>query len=70
MIADAEVELRAAGDSPLGLSFLYSAAANFHNLVGDYEAAARDADLSLEAARRSRNPTATASAQFALGGRG
>ncbi len=65
VITDAEVELRAAGDAPVGLSFLYSAAANFHNLIGDYDAAARDADLSLESARRSQNPTATASAQFA-----
>ena len=56
---------RAPADSPRGLSFLYSAAANFHNLLGDFDAAARDAELSLEAARRSQNPTATASAQFA-----
>ena len=65
VITDAETALSAAGDASVGLSFLYSAAANFHNLVGDYEAAARDADLSFEAARRSQNPTATASAQFA-----
>jgi hypothetical protein len=44
---------------------LYSAAANFHNLLGDYEAAGVDADLALQSARRSQNPTATASAQFA-----
>jgi hypothetical protein len=65
VITDAQVALRDAGGSPRGLSFLYSAAANFHNLLGDTDAAARDADLSLEAARRSQNPTATASAQFA-----
>ena len=65
VITDAEATLRAAGDAPVGLSFLYSAAANFHNLLGDFEAAAVDAELSLEAARRSQNPTATASAQFA-----
>ena len=65
VITDAEAALRAAGDAPRGLSFLYSAAANFHNLLGDLDAAARDAELSLEAARRSQNPTATASAQFA-----
>jgi predicted ATPase/class 3 adenylate cyclase len=65
VIDDAVVALRAAGDSPRGLSFLYSAAANFHNLMGDYEAARVDADLALQSARRSQNPTATASAQFA-----
>jgi len=65
VITDAQVALRNAGGSPRGLSFLYSAAANFHNLLGDFDAAARDAELSLEAARRSQNPTATASAQFA-----
>jgi predicted ATPase len=64
-IEDAEAALTAAGDSPRGLSFLYSAAANFHNLLGDYDAARADADRSLDAARRSKNPTATASAQFA-----
>jgi predicted ATPase/class 3 adenylate cyclase len=64
-IEEAEVALTAAGDSPRGLSFLYSAAANFHNLLGDSNAARADADRSLEAARRSKNPTATASAQFA-----
>jgi tetratricopeptide (TPR) repeat protein len=64
-IEDAEAALTAAGDSPRGLSFLYSAAANFHNLLGDYDAARADAERSLEAARRSKNPTATASAQFA-----
>ena len=57
--------LRAAGDAPRGLSFLYSAAANFHNLLGDHDAARVDADLALQEARRSSNPTATASAQFA-----
>jgi hypothetical protein len=65
VITQAQVALRDAGGSPRGLSFLYSAAANFHNLLGDFDAAARDAELSLEAARRSQNPTATASAQFA-----
>ena len=65
VITDAEAALRAAGDAPRGLSFLRSAAANFHNLMGDYDAARVDAELSLEAARRSQNPTATASAQFA-----
>jgi len=65
VITEAQVALRNAGGSPRGLSFLYSAAANFHNLLGDFDAAARDAELSLEAARRSQNPTATASAQFA-----
>jgi predicted ATPase/class 3 adenylate cyclase len=64
-IEHAERALADAGDSPRGLSFLYSAAANFHNLVGDHDAARADADRSLEAARRSKNPTATASAQFA-----
>jgi hypothetical protein len=64
-IEEAEVALTAAGDSPRGLSFLFSAAANFHNLMGDWEAARVDAERSLEAARRSKNPTATASAQFA-----
>jgi predicted ATPase/class 3 adenylate cyclase len=64
-IEDAEAALSAAGDSPRGLSFLYSAAANFHNLLGDHDAARADAERSLEAARRSKNPTATASAQFA-----
>jgi hypothetical protein len=64
-IEGAEAVLTAAGDSPRGLSFLYSAAANFHNLMGEHDAARSDADLSLEAARRSKNPTATASAQFA-----
>jgi predicted ATPase/class 3 adenylate cyclase len=65
VIDDAVVALQAAGDAPRGLSFLYSAAANFHNLLGDYEAARLDADRALQAARRSQNPTATASAQFA-----
>ncbi len=65
VIADAEVALRAAGDAPRGLSFLYSAAANFHNLLGDDTGALADAELALQAARRSQNPTATASAQFA-----
>ena len=64
-IEEAEAALTAAGDSPRGLSFLYSAAANFHNLLGDRDAARADAERSLEAARRSKNPTATASAQFA-----
>jgi predicted ATPase/class 3 adenylate cyclase len=64
-IEEAEVALTAAGDSPRGLSFLYSAAANFHNLLGDSAAAHADAERSLEYARRSKNPTATASAQFA-----
>jgi hypothetical protein len=64
-IEAAEAALVAAGDSPRGLSFLYSAAANFHNLLGDHAAARADAERSLEAARRSKNPTATASAQFA-----
>jgi predicted ATPase/class 3 adenylate cyclase len=64
-IEDAEVALTRAGDAPRGLSFLYSAAANFHNLMGDWEAARTDAERALEAARRSKNPTATASAQFA-----
>jgi hypothetical protein len=65
VIAEAGVALRASGDEPRGLSFLYSAGANFHNLMGDHAAARVDADLALEAARRSQNPTATASAQFA-----
>ena len=66
VIAEAGPALRAAGDEPRGLSFLYSAAANFHNLMGDHEAARIDADVALDAARRSQNPTATASAQFAM----
>ncbi len=66
VIAEADAALRAAGDAPRGLSFLYSAAANFHNLMGDHDAARADADLALESARRSQNPTATASAQFAM----
>ena len=66
VIADAGVALRAAGNAPRGLSFLYSAAANFHYLMGDAAAALADAELSLQAARRSQNPTATASAQFAV----
>ncbi len=66
VIADADVALRAAGDAPRGLSFLYSAAANFHNLMQDHDAARADAELALESARRSQNPTATASAQFAM----
>jgi predicted ATPase/class 3 adenylate cyclase len=65
VIDDAEVALTASGDEPRGLSFLFSAAANFHNLMGDWEAARNDADRALDAARRSKNPTATASAQFA-----
>jgi hypothetical protein len=65
VIAEAEVARQAAGDAPRGLSFLYSAAANFHNLMGDDAAALVDADLALQSARRSQNPTATASAQFA-----
>lgn len=65
VIADGAAALRAASDEPRGLSFLYSAAANFHNLLGDYDAARVDADLALESARRTQNPTATASAQFA-----
>jgi hypothetical protein len=65
VIADGATALREASDEPRGLSFLYSAAANFHNLMGDYDAARVDADLALESARRSQNPTATASAQFA-----
>jgi hypothetical protein len=64
-LEEAEVALTAAGDAPRGLSFLYSAAANFHNLMGDRDAARVDAERSLEAARRSKNPTAIASAQFA-----
>jgi predicted ATPase/class 3 adenylate cyclase len=64
-IEEAEAALTAAGDTPRGLRFLYSAAANFHHLLGDSAAARTDADRSLEAARRSKNPTATASAQFA-----
>lgn len=64
-IEEAEVALTISGDSPRGLSFIYSAAASFHNLLGDWDAARADADHALEAARRSKNPTATASAQFA-----
>ncbi len=63
VIAEADAALQAAGDAPRGLSFLRSAAANFHNLMGDHEAARADADAALEAARRSQNPTATASAR-------
>jgi hypothetical protein len=65
VIEEAEAALTAAGGEPRGLSFLYSAAANFHNLLSDWEAAGAAADRALEAARRSKNPTATASAQFA-----
>ena len=65
VIDDAIAALRAAGDAPRGLSFLYSAEANFHNLLADHDAARVDADLALQEARRSGNPTATASAQFA-----
>jgi predicted ATPase/class 3 adenylate cyclase len=65
VIEEAEAALAAAGNEPRGLSFLYSAAANFHNLLGDWAAARADAERALEAARRSKNPTATASAQFA-----
>ena len=65
VIAEADAALQAAGDAPRGLSFLRSAAANFHNLMGDHEAARVDADAALEAARRSQNPTATASVQYA-----
>jgi tetratricopeptide (TPR) repeat protein len=65
VIAEGADALREASDEPRGLSFLYSAAANFHNLLGDHDAARVDADLALESARRSQNPTATASAQFA-----
>ncbi len=66
VIEDAEAALTSAGDEPRGLSFLHSAAANFHNLTGDWAAASRDADLALEAARRAKNPTATASARNSL----
>ena len=64
-IEEAEVALTAAGDAAAGLSFLYSAAANFHNLMGDRDAARSTPSVPLEAARRSKNPTAIASAQFA-----
>ena len=66
VIADADVALRAAGNEPTSLSMLHSAAANFHNMAGNPAGARVEADLSLEAAKRSRNPTALASAQFAV----
>ncbi len=48
VITDARAALQSAGGSPRGLSFLASAAANFHNLLGDFDAAARDAERSLD----------------------
>jgi len=66
VIADADVALRGAGNEPTSLSMLHSAAANFHNMAGDSAAARIEADLSLESAKRSRNPSALASAQFAV----
>jgi len=65
VIEDAEVALRQSGGAARGLSFLHSAAANFHNLMGDSAAARADAAVALQVARHSHNPTATASAQFA-----
>ncbi|MFN8025501.1 MAG: adenylate/guanylate cyclase domain-containing protein [Acidimicrobiia bacterium] len=66
VIHEADAALRAAGNEPTSLSMLHSAAANFHNMAGDSAGARIEADLSLEAAKRSRNPTALASAQFAV----
>jgi hypothetical protein len=65
VIGDAEVALRQTSGAARGLSFLHSAAANFHNLMGDTTAARADAEIALQVARHSHNPTATASAQFA-----
>ena len=66
VLSEADVALRAAGDEPRSLAFVHSAGANFHNIRGDYASARVEADLALEAARRSRNPTAISGAQFAL----
>jgi predicted ATPase/class 3 adenylate cyclase len=66
VIHEADAALRAAGNEPTSLSMLHSAAANFHNMAGDAAGARVEAELSLQAAKRSRNPTALASAQFAV----
>ena len=58
--------LRAAGNEPTGLSMLHAAAASFHTIRGEQAAARVEADLALDAARRSRNPSALASAQFSV----
>ena len=66
VLEEGAVALRSAGDEPRSMSILHSAATNFRNVLGDHTAARVEADLALDAARRSRNPTATASAQFAI----
>jgi hypothetical protein len=58
--------LRAAGNEPTGLSVLHSAATNLDTMRGDNVAARVEVDLALEFARRSRNPTALASALFSF----
>jgi predicted ATPase len=66
ILDEAVAALRAAGNEPTGLSMLHAAAASFHTIRGDQVAARIEADLALEAARRSRNPSALASAQFSV----
>jgi predicted ATPase/class 3 adenylate cyclase len=65
VLAEAAAMLEAAGAEPRGASFLHSAAASIHNLMGDPATARAEGDLALSAARQLQNPTATASAQFA-----
>jgi predicted ATPase/class 3 adenylate cyclase len=66
ILDDAVAALRAAGNEPTGLSMLHGAAASFHTIRGDQVGARVEAELALEAARRSRNPSALASAQFSV----
>jgi predicted ATPase/class 3 adenylate cyclase len=66
VLEEAEAAFAAAGEAPRNLSFLYATAANFHALLGDLAAAKAEALRAVEGARAAHNPTALASAQFAL----
>ena len=65
VIDDAIAALRAAGDAPRGSLLPVLRRGQLPHLMADHDGARVDAELALQEARRSRNPTATASAQFA-----
>jgi hypothetical protein len=66
VLDDAEAAFGAAGETPRNLSFLHATAANFHSLLGHREEAKAQALRAVEIARAAHNPTALASAQFAV----
>jgi tetratricopeptide (TPR) repeat protein len=66
VLEQAETAFAEAGETPRNLSFIYATAANFYSLQGDRASAKREALHALDLARDAHNPTAVASAQFAL----